>query len=158
VKNSNGASIRSYSKLKSFLPKVLLQDNIGLDADLLKAKHHLQLEKKRAVSNWRQNQKIFITQQALKEVKSGLILLSRHVSPTKFPKLIDSHRAQGSGNNHCSMTSRAAGQLKHTRRTINDARFMALESTLLGSQGLCPQILHCVENKKHCATKKLAAK
>ena len=61
-------------KLKSFLPKVLLHDNIGLQLDLQKKYRYLKKEEKRSVGFWSHSQKIFIARQCLKETQQGMTL------------------------------------------------------------------------------------
>lgn len=74
-------------KHQSQLPKVLLQDNIGLQNDLQKTINQLKTEHKKTLNHWTHCQKVFITRQLMKERQSGLTLVP-FIHPGKSKKTI----------------------------------------------------------------------
>ena len=121
-------------KLKSNLPKVLLQDNIGLEQDLTKTVEHLSHEEKRTVSFWKGTKRKFLRLHKLKRFKTSDVVklpaigprhvnaqvskkylpLPSHQELPKIPEIKPRHR-----NTHHTLSN-----------SIRDQRFVRLQDML----------------------------
>lgn len=135
--NKNEAPVQSITKLRSFLPKVLLHDNQGLDNKLRRSLLHLNTEQKRATNYWTHSQKEFIVSQAIKEMKTGLCLFPQHMVED-LPAFTEAkHRRRLRHNNEGpeETGSEEYRKLPAIRRQrgcpLDDPRFKELEKSLL---------------------------
>ena len=123
-------------KLKSFLPKVLFRDNIGLQANLVKECKHLKLEEKRTMNALNHRQKVFRSRQSKKEAQAEVmryislqksINTIEHCIPAFQPIRSNAHyRGLPFGNSKAKF-SRCR---PHHLPPLKDPRFLKLEKTL----------------------------
>lgn len=141
-------------KLKSFLPKVLLHDNIGLQLDLQKKYRYLKKEEKRSVGFWSHSQKIFIARQCLKETQQGMTLFPFLRNPEISDQINILDKKQPYPINHFNtfgaslpkITQKGCMQSKHASKEslnsncslkfppLEDPRFLKLQQTLINPE------------------------
>lgn len=143
-------------KMKSFLPKVILQDNIGLQLDLQKKYRFLKKEEKRSVGFWSHSQKIFIARQCLKETQQGMTLFqclrkpvvsANNILDKKQPFPVNHFNAFGTSLERLPKiiptgclssptdNPQAGDKKKHIKLPpLQDPRFIKLQSTLINPE------------------------
>lgn len=124
------AASKDAFKLKSFLPKVLFRDNIGLQVGLEKHQRHLNNEEKRSISYWNHSQKVFRNDQFRKD-------LARYISLQNRQLAMATHHKQGNRAHHEHYNGTPYGKQKMVPRhrlklpPLQDPRFLKLETTLV---------------------------
>lgn len=121
-------------KQKSYLPKVLFRDNIGLQITLEKQWRHLNTEQRRTISGWNHSQKAFRNKQLKKE--AARINLAKHLSlQSSWQGVSNIHYPPTSQTNYQLMPH---GKTKGLRKTqarqlppLHDPRFLRLEDSLI---------------------------